>query len=168
MICFPNRWLSTSESYRLELDELWAIWRDIESTPGGFCRWCGGQLKNRRQKKFCSQECTDSFYHTFFWQWAVGQALRREHYRCQFCGVGSKASVHLDNRFTILDVHHIIPLGGENRTWHVLNYPSNLIVLCHDCHITIHLKLNELARVLLLPKTLFIDSRQQLMELGVL
>jgi 5-methylcytosine-specific restriction endonuclease McrA len=35
---------------------------------------------------------------------------------------------------TRLDVHHIVPIGSERGT----NHLSNLCVLCHECHKSIH------------------------------
>ena len=161
-ICFPDRWLSTPESSNLERDEMWQVWRDIEANVEGGCRWCGGPLK-KRQRKYCCQTCVDAFYHTFEWQWASKQAVRRAHYRCQCCGF--KPGCRKSDFVSLLNVHHIIPVNGEVRTWHPFNHPGNLIVLCHDCHVAIHAKLNELVRVPMPPK--LIDLRQQVMELGL-
>lgn len=161
---FPDKWLTTPESSFIERDEMWSLFRDVRYATG-FCIWCEGELKNRRQKKFCSPECSKAYCLMFSWQDAARAALKRAHHHCQMCGVGWRGCIAYGDRHNPFDVHHIIPLNGEDRTWHPLNYPSNLIVLCHDCHIAIHLKLNELLKGLVLVKQ--IDTRQCVMELGV-
>jgi 5-methylcytosine-specific restriction endonuclease McrA len=48
--------------------------------------------------------------------------LKRDHWRCQFCGC-----------IAGLEVHHVIPrgrLGGD--------YEENLITLCGHCHLSVH------------------------------
>lgn len=33
-----------------------------------------------------------------------------------------------------LEVHHRVPMNGEDRQYSILNLPYNLVVLCPDCH----------------------------------
>lgn len=55
------------------------------------------------------------------------QILARDDYTCQNCGVQDE-----DERVEF-EVHHVVPksLGGSDR-------PSNLVVLCHECHQAAH------------------------------
>jgi len=50
------------------------------------------------------------------------QIYRREGYMCAVCGSPDR-----------LCIHHYIPRGRGGR-----NHPHNLIVLCFECHLTIH------------------------------
>ena len=54
---------------------------------------------------------------------------KRAGYRCQHCGAVD----------TVLELHHVIPVaeGGEDR-------PSNMIVLCPECHRRAHVRLSGL------------------------
>jgi hypothetical protein len=162
MIDFPPRWLILPEQCEDEIAEMWSLFRDVRHTTG-FCIWCEGELKNRRQKKFCSQDCSHIYCLMFSWQDAAKAALKRAKNHCQMCGVGWRGCVAFSGRHNPFDVHHIIPLNGEDRDWHPLNYPSNLIVLCHDCHVAIHVRLNELNRGIVKDMS---KSLQIPMELG--
>lgn len=109
----------------------------------GVCSMCGGVL-SRGRRAYCSKECSDLYLNLFFWPWASWEAVARAGHKCQRCGV-SEAGLHrlayttrcYDSTYR-LEVHHIIPLDGEPRTWHRLNYWANLLVVCHDCHVTLH------------------------------
>lgn len=114
----------------------------------GICSMCEGQLGERR-RAYCSEECAECYAHLFSWGEAQRDALKQAHRRCQVCGISGnglfKVGVKLlgwdDNSVYVLyrlEVHHIIPLNGEDRTWHRLNVPSNLLVVCHDCHVLLH------------------------------
>jgi len=37
-----------------------------------------------------------------------------------------------------INIHHIIPLNGEDRNWNIKNRPENLLGLCKSCHIETH------------------------------
>ena len=116
----------------------------------GLCAMCGGELPKRR-RAYCSDGCADVYVSLFSWGSAYLDASKRVHHKCQACGVtrdglfkvGLKELGYDDPSIYILyrfEVHHIIPLNGEDRTWHPLNIPSNLRVLCHDCHVYEHSK----------------------------
>jgi 5-methylcytosine-specific restriction endonuclease McrA len=110
----------------------------------GICVMCGGELRGRRTV-YCSGECHDLYLGLFFWPWASDSAMRRCNHKCQRCGVTGRglgrlqrqAGGWVDYRFR-LEVHHVIPLNGELRTWHRLNVPANLLVVCHECHVLLH------------------------------
>lgn len=96
---------------------------------GRSCRWCGEMTGS--SNSYCSDQCEDRFLIWLktepsvirgakppFWNVIRRLALKRDEFRCQFCGSGSD-----------LSVHHIIPLssGGDSTL-------DNLRVLCHACH----------------------------------
>jgi len=79
-----------------------------------------GQVKS---KPASSQSV--GFYDTPEWKSLVQQIRLRDNFTCQQCGLhGPKDGVRLG-------VHHVIPRsqgGGDD--------PSNLVTLCHDCHMS--------------------------------
>jgi len=105
------------------------------------CAMCGGQVGKRR-RVYCSDKCREIYEHLFFWQTASLDAFRRADKKCQDCGrsdmevppVGEGSWAERSG----MEVHHMMPLNGENRTWNRLNMPWNLRVLCHDCHTKQH------------------------------
>lgn len=115
----------------------------------GICAMCGGKLGKRR-RVYCSDICKEAYEHLFFWATAKEDALVRAKHKCQKCGRGylevPPVGVGSWAERSGIDVHHIIPLNGEDRAWHRLNVPSNLLVVCHDCHVLLHTpsKLREL------------------------
>jgi len=48
-------------------------------------------------------------------------------------GIGGIAG-DVSQKDTRLEVHHIDPMNGKDRTWNKKNIPENLICLCHKCH----------------------------------
>ena len=107
----------------------------------GVCVMCGGELRGRR-KVYCSAECHDLYLDLFFWPFARDAAIRRATRKCQICGVTRKGLAKICRNHSWghwgLSVHHLEPVKGATRTWHVLNIPSNLLVVCHDCHVLLH------------------------------
>lgn len=68
------------------------------------------------------------------WDEIRKEALRRDQYRCQRCGVTQPD--HLENRGRSLHVHHIEPYNGfDDRS--EANQLDNLISLCEHCHMTV-------------------------------
>jgi len=109
----------------------------------GICVMCGGELPKSR-RVYCSDKCAEFYKHLFFWQTASHDAFKRAGERCQRCGRGCMDVPLLGEgswaERSGMEVHHIIPLNGEDRTWHRLNMPYNLRVLCHKCHVYEHSK----------------------------
>lgn len=109
----------------------------------GVCYWCGGELKNKRQKSFCSNEHRQEYYRHFDWATASKWARQRAHYCCQDCGkherdiplVGENGLYGGTSGYR---VHHVIEVNGGSRWFNPLNVPCNLICLCHDCHMKWH------------------------------
>jgi len=116
----------------------------FEGTGG--CFWCGQQLVGRR--RFCQRGsgCWTRYQEHFTWSYASHKVVRESGYRCQNCGrenvdipiIGGKY-----NERSGLEVHHIIPLNGQDRAVSVYNIYWNLIPLCHDCHMLLHAILRE-------------------------
>lgn len=109
----------------------------------GICAMCGSELPKRR-RTYCSDKCAELYEHLFFWQTACYDALKRAQLKCQGCGQGYMDVPTIGEgswaERSSIEVHHIIPLNGEDRTWHRLNMPWNLKVLCHRCHTHEHSK----------------------------
>lgn len=61
-------------------------------------------------------------------------------YVCELCDTPTSRWEHG------IEIHHIIPLNGEDRNWNVLNSPDNLLGLCKECHVKLHKSMNEFAR----------------------
>ena len=102
----------------------------------GHCFWCGKEVEGRR--RFCRGRtgCWTRYQEHFRWGWAASECLKRANYTCANCGIELwRADWHGIRR---LEVHHIIPLNGEDRSVHVYNIFWNLICLCHDCHMKLH------------------------------
>lgn len=100
----------------------------------GECWWCGKKFPDTHARRYCSNKCRSLYQKNFYWLWASDAALRRAGYRCQMCSVRGKRK---------LQVHHIIPLNGSDRTINTLNQPDNLIVLCKKCHLERHRNSNS-------------------------
>jgi 5-methylcytosine-specific restriction endonuclease McrA len=56
------------------------------------------------------------------------KVYQRDNYQCQNCGLSGGPNGEIE-----LHAHHIVPLsvGGNNTL-------SNIVTLCHHCHILIH------------------------------
>lgn len=65
------------------------------------------------------------------WGGAKSYVRRRDEYKCKLCG-------SVEDKDTLLTVHHIIPYSIFNDDYIVANQVSNLITLCDKCHIKIH------------------------------
>jgi len=103
------------------------------------CDVCGTQITDNRRTHTCSNKCTEIKYKRIhdselksstrgiFWHSYRFEALKRDNFSCQECGV--------KRRDQELDVHHIRPLsrGGTNEL-------DNLITLCKECHKNKHRK----------------------------
>lgn len=111
---------------------------------GGYCWWCGGEFPDRRPRRYCSEACRDQYYQHFRWPDASRWALERAHHKCQRCGMSLKGLISLSRisyfrRLSYPDIyrleaHHLDPLAGAPRIWSIKNMPSNLQVLCVECH----------------------------------
>lgn len=68
----------------------------------------------------------DDRYRTPEWRRTRNLALQRAHWKCEKCTRGLPEAIRLD-------VHHDLPVSQYPELFHV---PSNLLVLCSDCHET--------------------------------
>lgn len=107
----------------------------------GYCKYCGKKIENMRRKSFCSDECSRDFNDITVWNRGRGayamRILYRDKFTCYDCGeihaFRNKFGVQLPIDDGQLEIHHIVPVadgGGDE--------PSNLITLCHDCHMRRH------------------------------
>ena len=118
----------------------------FEGTGG--CFWCGKELEGRR--RFCGHRSGHwtRYAEHFSWSYAKSLCLERDGYRCANCG--AKQTVPEDHHPSWnapgLEVHHIIPLEGEQREMSPYNVPWNLISFCHVCHQLIHAVMREVNR----------------------
>jgi hypothetical protein len=109
----------------------------------GICYWCGGELKSKRQKSFCSNEHRKEYYRHFDWATASKWCKQRANYKCQDCGIDASKipTVAPNSKYGGTSgycVHHIIEVQGGSRWFNPLNAPCNLLALCHDCHMKWH------------------------------
>lgn len=112
------------------------------------CATCGQDFsvkRSLRRRIFCSSECywrancgpdnghwKGSLYPYYYgsqWDRQAEKARLRDGFRCRVCGLAQA-----DN-YRALDVHHIKPFTQFKRVEkHLANRLSNLITLCHPCH----------------------------------
>lgn len=101
----------------------------------GVCWWCGGDLP-KRKRRWCCEDHKDSYWETYNWRSASLACSRRNNNTCENCH--KHESYGYGKPLVRLEAHHIIPIGGEDRSWHELNKPDNLLCLCHECHLEVH------------------------------
>lgn len=112
--------------------------RYVES---GYCKYCGNKINVKNRKAFCSNDCAKKFNDITVWNRRRGayslRILYRDKFTCQDCGkihtYINEFGIHLPIDDGELEVHHIIPVcnGGDDS-------PTNLITLCHNCHLKRH------------------------------
>jgi len=105
----------------------------------GHCFWCGDEIQGRRRYCGGNKGCWTQYYKHFGRTYAANAARKRALFSCENCGVQG-IDIPPIGRYerSGLEVHHIIPINGEDRTVHVYNIFWNLICLCHDCHMELH------------------------------
>ena len=123
----------------------------------GCCFWCGTNLNGER-RRFCGHRsgCWTRYQEHFAWSYASHAALRRVGRKCENCGKEERDIPEIGGHWNIrtgLEVHHIIPLNGEDRAVSVYNIFWNLICLCHDCHMELHAILRQLKELTAKPDT---------------
>lgn len=102
----------------------------------GQCYWCGAEAKKTKSyyTRYCSKQHRYLYLVHFRWEYAVENVFTRirtiDGYICEMC----------NNKFDSfnIEVHHIIPLNGENRFMSQKNRPENLLGLCLPCHKETH------------------------------
>jgi hypothetical protein len=93
------------------------------------CDLCGAPLVGRQQR-WCSLECSDTYWPHHSWKVARETALGRarigiKRYRCAICGCGTRSP----------EVNHRTPALGAHSQTSCAHHQDNLEVLCHDCHL---------------------------------
>ncbi len=106
----------------------------------GRCFWCGEPLSGRK-RRYCSKQHAYLYLTFFHWPEACTNVYRRiyDPYRGYVCEICEDAFVG-----DSIQIHHIIPLNGEDRGWNDKNRPENLLGLCKDCHRETHRALFEM------------------------
>ncbi len=86
---------------------------------------CGKKLTPRR-RKWCSSKCSRTVWNdkNHIWNYARRAAKRRDGYKCVTCGSKIK-----------LEVNHVNPLVGSGYGNSCAHHLSNLVTLCHKCHV---------------------------------
>ena len=124
----------------------------------GRCFWCGGDLEGKAKAYCRGKHHMDEYYRHFRWSYASTWAIRRAGHKCENCGKLSGITFDVHAR---LEVHHIVPFAGRHRDeFSPFHLPWNLVVLCHDCHVLLHVILNGERRVLIRE-----DAKQSVMDL---
>lgn len=106
----------------------------------GSCFWCAAETKYR----YCSEEHGQFYRKHYNWLHASRACIDRYTLadNTTFCADCNFASIDI----APFVVHHIFPLDGEDRNWHILNQPKNLVLLCRSCHMKRHVQFNYLIR----------------------
>lgn len=99
------------------------------------CATCGNKFSTwaYRQQRYCNPKCNPQRIFRGHpsaaekdrgrnWKMQSAAARKRDHYRCQSCGVHA------------LIVHHKRPYRTFKGNWKLANRLSNLITLCRSCH----------------------------------
>jgi len=127
------------------------------------CFWCGIEVKG--QRRYCCEEHQNLYLGHFRWPEASNACQKRQ---CGICGDCHK-KYSPSTYYTLLVVHHIIPLNGSLRLWNILNRPENLIALCPACHGKRHAELNRQKKRIEIeehePESNETDHRQMVMEI---
>ncbi len=102
----------------------------------GNCQWCGKKLEGRRTV-WCSRTCNAAFFRNHDWKMARNYTNTGQ---CEDCG-----KCEHKKGYTEMQVHHIVPLNGAQRSMTCANHEDNLVCLCKECHKERHRKLREQA-----------------------
>jgi transposase len=86
--------------------------------------WKGGVTPERQ-----------SFYGTEEWKKAVKIVWKRDNAICQRCGLDHRK---IDRNVTKFHIHHIVSFQARELRCD----PSNLVLLCHNCHLFVHSRAN--------------------------
>lgn len=116
----------------------------------GQCYLCGKALEGTRQR-WCSQECSNTWWRNHMWAMARGAAVKRDGNACVRCGAKEGAKLGCKcgdaacgragrswghSALTVaLEVNHIEPRNGGGYAAGCHHHLANLETLCHDCHV---------------------------------
>jgi hypothetical protein len=110
----------------------------------GHCFWCGTAIKGKR--RYCSKQHAHLYLTFFHWREACINVYHRIYDPIRKGQICEKCEEVCGGEYSI-EVHHIIPLNGEDRLWNVKNHPENLLGLCKECHKEIHRLLFEVKAI---------------------
>lgn len=91
----------------------------------GKCDYCGKKRPEGR-KRWCSDECSRAIWNTHSFPVTRKAALKRDGYKCRFCGKSSY--------LVKLEVDHIKAAEGRHGILHCVHHVENLRTLCEACH----------------------------------
>jgi len=114
--------------------------------------------------KYCSQECRDSDYVNWFQGKPAKGAFRSRWHtiRRRHLETGDIHCRLQDDCKGRLEVHHIEPLrSGEN------NSPTNLMTVCHSCHVKMEKISDMIARQSAIDRALAVEIVQQIFPLQI-
>lgn len=115
---------------------------------GTLCGLCAGELPRspttgrvHPNRRWCSTECSDTYWNNHGWDAASRAALRRDGWRCRRCnapGYGRSSDPTQHGRpfaeLRPLEVNHRIPRNGGGYHEGCHNHQDNLETLCRPCH----------------------------------
>lgn len=150
-------------------------------TPG-CCDLCGGELPRLKSgqihpyRRWCSPECSDTYWNNHGWTSASGAALKRDDYRCVRCGSdggtrrgtcwqdgdpwpcanaerpiqfpGDRRTYYHRELVRVrgLEVNHLIPRNGRGYHESCHHHLDLLETLCHECHLIVTAEQREVRR----------------------
>ena len=88
------------------------------------CHGCGGPLTGK-QTRWCPG-CSDLYAQNHLWNVARPTRRLRDGSQCVKCGSRDR-----------LEVHHIISCKGQHAIPGCHHHQSNLVTLCHSCHVQV-------------------------------
>jgi hypothetical protein len=75
-----------------------------------------------------------AFYRSEEWKEAVKAVWKRDNATCQRCGLDHRSVDRKSPTYRKFHIHHILSFAVVERRAD----PSNLVLLCHDCHMFVH------------------------------
>ena len=106
------------------------------------CEICGKEFTSNNGYKHSDRACSSKCYNKIlkgFWNNARKLTLIRDNYTCQICGIKEKELIN--GKPIKLEVHHLDETGSNTKSIYMNNRLSNLVSLCHKCHIHEEIKL---------------------------
>lgn len=92
----------------------------------GVCDRCEAELPKGRSR-WCSDDCSLTYYRDHIWQYARSATLRRDGHAC----VNGCERDYV----TALEVDHIVAARGAHSKHSCVHHRDNLRTLCRPCHV---------------------------------
>lgn len=118
--------------------------RQPGSELAGNCDLCGERLPRnkdgsiKKNRRWCSQKCSQTVTRNHRWDWARDVALRRDGHKCVKCGASGWG--------VKLEVNHIVPLVGKGYRAGCSNHLDNLETVCGGAKGTCHVEITKAQR----------------------